>query len=90
MDTMNVSLPVPMKDFVEQQVKSGGYGTASEYVRQLIREDQEKKQRRQVDSLILEALQSGKPIEVTPAYWQAKKKQLAALAKGTNRAKKRA
>ncbi len=36
--TMNVSLPEPLKDFVDEQVKRGGYSSTSDYVRQLIRE----------------------------------------------------
>ena len=42
MATMNVSLPDPMKDWVEDQTKTGRYGNASDYVRDLIRRDQEK------------------------------------------------
>lgn len=40
MGTMNISLPDPLKAFVEHQVQQGGYGTSSEYVRELIRRDQ--------------------------------------------------
>ena len=40
MATMNVSLPDPMKDWVESQVKSGKYANSSDYVRDLIRQDQ--------------------------------------------------
>ncbi|MBB3351480.1 type II toxin-antitoxin system ParD family antitoxin [Rhizobium sp. L9] len=40
MATMNVSLPDPMKDWVEAQAKSGRYSNASDYVRDLIRRDQ--------------------------------------------------
>ena len=39
MSTMNISLPEELKDFVDSQVKRG-YGTSSEYVRELIRKDQ--------------------------------------------------
>lgn len=39
--TMNVSLPEELKDFVDEQVKRG-YGTNSEYVRELIRKDQDR------------------------------------------------
>jgi len=39
--TMNVSLPEELKDFVDEQVKRG-YGTSSEYVRELIRKDQDR------------------------------------------------
>jgi antitoxin ParD1/3/4 len=42
MATMNVSLPEPMKDWVEAQAKGGKYGNASDYVRDLIRRDQER------------------------------------------------
>jgi antitoxin ParD1/3/4 len=40
MTTMNVSLPDEMKAFVEEQVQRGGYSTASEYLRELIRDAQ--------------------------------------------------
>jgi antitoxin ParD1/3/4 len=39
MGTMNVSLPDALKAFVDEQVAEGGYGTTSEYVRELIRRD---------------------------------------------------
>jgi antitoxin ParD1/3/4 len=42
MATMNVSLPDPMKDWVEAQSKTGRYSNASDYVRDLIRKDQER------------------------------------------------
>nr|WP_319390400.1 type II toxin-antitoxin system ParD family antitoxin [uncultured Cohaesibacter sp.] len=42
MATMNVSLPDPMKEWVETQAKTGRYSNASDYVRDLIRRDQEK------------------------------------------------
>ena len=42
MATMNVSLPEQMKEWVEAQAKSGKYGNASDYVRDLIRHDQER------------------------------------------------
>jgi antitoxin ParD1/3/4 len=57
MATMNVSLPDPMKDWVEDRVKSGQYANASDYVRDLIRRDQEKR-----DALVqalIEGEQSG-------------------------------
>ncbi len=40
MATMNVSLPDPMKEWVETQTKTGRYSNASDYVRDLIRRDQ--------------------------------------------------
>lgn len=40
MATMNVSLPDQMKDWVEEQSRSGSYANSSDYVRDLIRRDQ--------------------------------------------------
>lgn len=40
MATMNISLPNPMKDWVEAQVRTGRYSNASDYVRDLIARDQ--------------------------------------------------
>jgi antitoxin ParD1/3/4 len=44
MATMNVSLPDPLRDFIEERVKSGRYANASDYVRDLIRRDQERRE----------------------------------------------
>ena len=54
MTTMNISLPATLKEFVDQQVTTAGYGTSSEYVRQLIRRDQD---RCRLRNLLLEGAQ---------------------------------
>ena len=41
MAQMNVSVPEPMKDWCEAQVRAGRYATTSDYVRDLIRRDQD-------------------------------------------------
>ena len=46
MATMNISLPDALKSFVDEQLASRGYGTASEYVRELIRKDQDRQRLR--------------------------------------------
>jgi antitoxin ParD1/3/4 len=43
---MNISLPETLKAFVDEQVSQRGYGTSSEYVRELIRKDQDRQQLR--------------------------------------------
>jgi antitoxin ParD1/3/4 len=55
MSTMNVSLPDSLKSFVDQQVRERGYGTSSEYIRELIRRDQD---RQRLRDLILEGAAS--------------------------------
>lgn len=60
MATMNVSLPDPMKTWVERQAVDGQYSNASDYVRHLIRKDQERQQAlAQLQSAITEGLESG-------------------------------
>jgi antitoxin ParD1/3/4 len=46
MGTMNISLPDTLKTFVDEQVEKRGYGTSSEYVRDLIRKEQVAEQMR--------------------------------------------
>jgi antitoxin ParD1/3/4 len=48
MATMNVSLPDLMKEWVEDQIKTGHFSNASDYVRDLIRRDQEYQDRREM------------------------------------------
>lgn len=56
MATMNVSLPDRMKEWVEGQIKTGHYSNASDYVRDLIRRDQEYQDRRE---MLIKALIAG-------------------------------
>jgi antitoxin ParD1/3/4 len=58
--TMNISLPDSMKAFVDERLSGGGYGTASEYVRELIRADQKRGEQEQLEKLLLDRLRSGK------------------------------
>lgn len=62
MSTMNISLPDSLKSFVDEQVAQRGYGTSSEYVRELIRKDLE---RARLRKLLLEGAASelGRPAD---------------------------
>ncbi len=59
MATLTFSLPQAMRDFIEKQVEEGGFGTVSEYLRSLVREDQKRKARAAVEQALLEGLNSG-------------------------------
>mgnify|MGYP005846550263 FL=1 len=62
MATMNVSLPEPMKAWVERQTQTGRYSNASDYVRDLIRRDQERAGAiAELQQAIDEGLASGAP-----------------------------
>ena len=64
--TLNISLPDSMRQFVEEKISTGGYGTISEYIRELIRGDQRTEQAR-FDALIAESLKSGEASPLTKA-----------------------
>jgi antitoxin ParD1/3/4 len=68
MSTMNISLPDSLKDYVDEQVGEGGYGTSSEYVRELIRKDQDRKRLR---AMILQGATSGLTVPVDEKYFEA-------------------
>jgi antitoxin ParD1/3/4 len=60
MATMSVSLPDPMRDWVEAQAKTGRYSSASDYLRDLIRRDQERADKMaEFQNLITEGIESG-------------------------------
>jgi len=60
MATMNISIPNPMKDWVQTQIESGQYANASDYLRDLIRRDQMQKDKlRALQQTITEGWESG-------------------------------
>lgn len=62
MATMNVSLPDPMKEWVEDRARTGRYSNSSDYVRDLIRRDQDRQQAiAELQQAIDEGLASGPP-----------------------------
>lgn len=65
MQTMNISLPGPLKEFVDHQIAEGRYSSVSEYIRELIREDEKRKAQGRLEALLLEGLQ-GEDTELTP------------------------
>ncbi len=57
MTSLNISLPDPLKAYVEERVATGEFGTPSEFIRNLIRQDKEQ-QRARLEAQLLEALQT--------------------------------
>lgn len=80
MQTMNISLPDPLKLYVEEQVNAGGYSSASEYVRELVRSDQKRKAKEHLEDILLEALKSESEL-VTPEWWAKLRKEIRSEAK---------
>ena len=63
---MNISLPDALKSFVDEQVNQGSYSTSSEYVRELIRKDQD---RLHLRGLLLAGAASAPAAPADPAYF---------------------
>lgn len=66
MSTLNISLPEKLRGFVEEKIARGGYGTISEYVRELIRNDG-RSERARFEAFIAEGFASGDPEPYTKA-----------------------
>lgn len=76
MSSVNISLPDSLRVFVERRTEEEGYGTISDYFRELILRDQRRESEARLETLLLEGLNSGDPIEVTPEYIGAKLQRL--------------
>lgn len=78
MSTMNISLPDELKSFVDQRIQTDGYGSSSEYMRELIRRDRDRTQFRQY---LLDGIDA-KPLgKMDATYFAALRKQLKKSAK---------
>jgi antitoxin ParD1/3/4 len=69
MQTMNISLPDQLKEFVDEQLVSGRYSSASEYVRELILNDEKRRAQERLEALLLEGVESGEATEMTREDW---------------------
>jgi antitoxin ParD1/3/4 len=67
---MNISLPAPLKDWIEQQVEQRGFSTASEFVRDVLRREQEQAARAAVDTRLVQAIESGESTPMTAKDWK--------------------
>lgn len=79
MSTMNISLPDSLKSFVDEQVSQRGYGTSSEYVRELIRTDQD---RLHLRSLLLDGAASPLAAPADDAYFDGLRDRVRRRAQG--------
>lgn len=75
-ESMNIALPESLKEFVLRQVADGGYSSASEYVRELIRSEQKRKAQERLELALLQGLESGTPREFTADDWAELKRRV--------------
>ena len=86
MASLNISLPKTMRDFVEEEVRQGGYSTPSEFMRGLVRAEQKRRAEEELEGLLLAGVRSGKPIKAGPEYWAGKLRKLRAARGGKKNA----
>ncbi len=75
---MSFDLPESMREYIDARVSTGSYGNTSEYIRDLVRRDQEEQAKKQLRDLIEEGLSSGPGRRRT----KADEKELLAIARG--------
>lgn len=79
MTTVTVSMPDSLKEFLDTEVNTKGYGNVSEYIRSLLREAQAKNSDARFEVLLLEGLAGSKDIPLTPAFWRELKSDAAQI-----------
>ncbi len=87
MESMNISLPEPLKQFVDGQISTGRYSSASEYVRELIRADEKRKAEEALEAKLLEGLNSPES-QLTQADWNAIRSEAVARVQARSKAKR--
>jgi antitoxin ParD1/3/4 len=79
MTTVTVSMPDSLKQFLDHEVETKGYGNVSEYVRSLLRDAQTKNADARLEALLLEGLAGGEDVPLTPKFWQELKADAAQI-----------
>ena len=79
MATMNISLPDELKQFVDAQVAEHAYGSASEYLRELIRKQRDVEKLRQ---MLLDGANSGPATPMEPSFFDQMRERARARAAG--------
>ncbi len=75
METLTISLPASLKEFIDEQTCKGGFGSESEYVQTLIQEAQVREAQRELEAKLIEGLKSPRS-PMTPADWDALKQEI--------------
>ena len=87
MTTVTISLPESLKEFIDRQIASKGYGNVSEYFRSLLREAQEREEGARLEALLVEGLAS-EEVPLTHEFWKDLRAEAIGIAK-KHKARKR-
>ena len=81
MSQLEIQMPETTELYIQEQVASGKFSNPSEYVVDLVERDRQRA-RKEFEDMLLTGLHSGPGIEVTPEYWEAKKREFRARHEG--------
>jgi antitoxin ParD1/3/4 len=87
MPSVTISLPEPLKEFVDQQVAARGFGDVSEFIGTLLREAQERESR--LEELLLEGMESGEDIPIDEEFWKGLRTEASQMIEDRSRHKPR-
>jgi hypothetical protein len=76
--SLDIFVLVSQKNYLEERALLEGLATPDEYLRQLIREDQQRKAMEELERMLVKAIESDKWIEGTPEHWAKRRAELAA------------
>ena len=80
MKTMTISLPDSLKEFIEREVETKGYGNVSEYVRGLLRDAQKRESDARLEGLLLAGLAApGEDLRLSQQFWAELKTDVAQI-----------
>jgi antitoxin ParD1/3/4 len=85
---MTISLPDSLKEFIDREVETKGYGNVSEYVRGLLRQAQANEADAQLEALLAEGLVKGKDIPLSPEFWSQVRRDAAKVLAGQKQPRK--
>ena len=74
--TMNISVPASVREWIDERVSEGGYGSASEYVRELVRQDRERHAMQRLEQQLLEGVASGPAVPMTTEDWKELRREV--------------
>lgn len=79
MTSVTISLPESLKEFIDVEVHTKGYGNVSEYVRGLLRAQQASAADARLEALLLDGLTTGEDMALTPEFWRELKADAATI-----------
>jgi len=68
--TMSVSLPKHLKEYIKSRTRQDSFGTPSDYIRSLIRDDLKRHEQERLEKMLLEGMASGSGLPMTPSQWK--------------------